>query len=557
MKKPCVACAEPFETSSDELAMLERLSPIIAGNPISLPAPLHCPACRQQRRTAFRNDSHYYKNTCSSCKKQVISIYSPDKGLPILCHECFWSDQWSALQYGRPFVFSRNFAEQFRELKKAVPRLCIFNTQSENSDYTVHSSRNKNCYMCSSIIDAENVYFSDFIFHCLDCIDCFSCERMELCSSCIFSEDCYNSDWLKLCFNLTDSMYCIDCKGGSRILGCVGRRNASNQILNVSVTSKEFDTARERLLTDSKYRQEFMQNVEKLRLTMPVPHLWEIGSEQCTGNYLFHSKNVRHGYNTKYFEDCFYVFEGHRNKDCFDIMRAGDCELLYDCTNVIDLKMSAFCNLTYQCDQLLYCDNCHGCSNCFGCFGLKRAKYCVFNAQFTKEEYEALIPKIIEHMRKTKEWGEFPTPAISSFGYNESKASEWYPLGKTEVLKRGWQWSDYEQSLPEGMKGIDADRLPENITDIPDDILTYTIHSAESDQPFRIIPQELKLYRKKGLPVPRLHPRERMLKLSTVQNRHTLYPRSCAKCQQAIQTTYAPDRPEIVYCEPCYLKTVY
>ena len=487
MKQSCAACKQQFETSTEDLAFIKRLSPMIAGKTIAIPPPTHCPTCRQQRRLAFRNDSNYYKNTCSSCKKQVISIYSPDKGIPVLCHECFWSDNWNALQYGKVFDFSRPFAEQFNALKKSVPRLCIFNTQSENSDYTVHSSRNKNCYMCSSIIDDENVYFSDFIFHCLDCIDCFSCERMELCNSCIFSEDCYNGDWLKLCFNLTNAMLFIDCKGGSKLLGCVGLRNASNRILNKEVTPEEYEKTRHRLLTDSKFRQEFQKKVEALRLTIPVPHLWEIGSENCTGNYLFHSKNVHNGYNAKHFEDCCYAYEGHRNTDCMDLMRSGDGELLYDCCNVIDLKMSAFCNLTYQCDHLLYCDNCHGCSDCFGCFGLKKAKYCIFNTQFTKEEYEALVPKIIAHMEKTGEWGSFPSAAISSFGYNESKASEWYPLTKEEVLKRGWQWSDYEQSLPEGLKGIDAERLPEDIKDVPDDILNYTIHAEGSDKPYRLI----------------------------------------------------------------------
>ena len=28
-------------------------------------------------------------------------------------------------------------------------------------------------------------------------------------------------------------------------------------------------------------------------------------------------------------------------------------------------------------------------------------------------------------------------------------------------------------------------------------------------------------------------------------------------CDLVIQTTYAPDRPEKIYCEECYLKEVY
>lgn len=160
-------------------------------------------------------------------------------------------------------------------------------------------------------------------------------------------------------------------------------------------------------------------------------------------------------------------------------------------------------------------------------------------------------------MEQSGEWGSFLAPSISSFGYNESKAAEWYPLSKEEVLKRGWQWCDYEQTLPEGLQGIDAARLPEDIKDVPDDLLNYIIQSSKSAKPYRLIPQELALYRKKGLPVPQLHPRERILKLSTVENRHTLYARSCAKCQMKIETTYAPHAPEIVYCARCYLDTVY
>ena len=33
--------------------------------------------------------------------------------------------------------------------------------------------------------------------------------------------------------------------------------------------------------------------------------------------------------------------------------------------------------------------------------------------------------------------------------------------------------------------------------------------------------------------------------------------RKCDKCSKDMKTTYAPKRPEIVYCEECYLNEVY
>jgi len=41
------------------------------------------------------------------------------------------------------------------------------------------------------------------------------------------------------------------------------------------------------------------------------------------------------------------------------------------------------------------------------------------------------------------------------------------------------------------------------------------------------------------------------------RNPETLWDRPCMKCSKQIETSYAPERPEIVYCEECYLKEVY
>ncbi|MDP2670455.1 MAG: hypothetical protein Q8O99_06090 [bacterium] len=46
----------------------------------------------------------------------------------------------------------------------------------------------------------------------------------------------------------------------------------------------------------------------------------------------------------------------------------------------------------------LYCFYCRDCTNCFGCMGLRNKQYCVFNNQYTKQEYERLVPKLIKQM---------------------------------------------------------------------------------------------------------------------------------------------------------------
>jgi len=160
-------------------------------------------------------------------------------------------------------------------------------------------------------------------------------------------------------------------------------------------------------------------------------------------------------------------------------------------------------------------------------------------------------------MQTTWEWWEFFPSSISPFWYNETVAQEYFPLSKQEAEEKWFNWSDYESPFPKVEKIIPADKLPENISDIPDDILNWAIECEITKKPFRIIAQELEFYRKHNLPIPKRHPDQRHLDRMKLRNPRKLFDRKCDKCEIDMKTTYSPDRPEIVYCEKCYDKEVY
>lgn len=143
----------------------------------------------------------------------------------------------------------------------------------------------------------------------------------------------------------------------------------------------------------------------------------------------------------------------------------------------------------------------------------------ILNKQYTKQEYDALIPRIIEHMSATGEWGEFFPASISPFGYGETVAQEHYPLTREEALSKGFNWSDYEAPFPKVEKIIPAERLPNSIKEIPDAILNWAIECEVTKKPFRIIKQELDFYRKLNLPIPRRHPDQRHIDRMRQRNR--------------------------------------
>ena len=110
---------------------------------------------------------------------------------------------------------------------------------------------------------------------------------------------------------------------------------------------------------------------------------------------------------------------------------------------------------------------------------------------------------------KGREWWEFFPSSLSPFGYNETVANEYYPLEKSEAITQWFNWSDYEAPFPTVEKIIPADKLPDDIESIPDDILNWAIECEVSKKPFKIIKQELEFYRKHNIPLPRRHPDQR------------------------------------------------
>ncbi len=154
------------------------------------------------------------------------------------------------------------------------------------------------------------------------------------------------------------------------------------------------------------------------------------------------------------------------------------------------------------------------------------------------------------------EWGEFFPIEISPFAHNETVAQEYYPLKEEEVLEREWRWKEESDEIPNVKKIIPAEKLPDSIGDIPDDILNWAIECEESKKPFKIQKAELEFYRKMNLPVPHFHPDVRHKHRMKLRNPRRLWKRVCDKCRKEIESTFNPERKEIVYCEECYLESV-
>jgi hypothetical protein len=316
-------------------------------------------------------------------------------------------------------------------------------------------------------------------------------------------------------------------------------------------------------------------------------YAWIVNCVESSGNELSNSRKAYLCFNAFSLENVRYGFRCLIAKDSVDITNIGrGTELMYECASggAEDSSLVRWTsNGTGGFNDISYTDSCASSSYLFGCVGLKKKKYCILNKQYTKEEYEALVPKIIQHMNdmpyvdqkdRVYRYGEFFPSELSPFAYNETIAQEYFPLTKEGALENGYQWK--EPDTKEYAITIKPESLPDHIKDVDDSILKETIQcmhhpSTGSGQAacnhqcttaFRIIPEELAFYRRMNLPLPRLCPNCRHYERLTQRNPLKLWHRQCmcdktnhshkGHCPNEFETSYSPERKETVYCESCY-----
>jgi len=560
MQKTCKQCGSGFEVTEEDMAFYDKVSPVFGGKKYQIPPPTLCSDCRQQKRMTFRNERKLYKDKCDLTGKEMVSCFPPESSLTVYSQEAFWSDKWDPKELGRDYDFSKSFFQQMSELIASVPQIALLNTQTENSEFCHRIYDGRNNYMSIIALYApENLLYTYYTMTCKDSTDTAFNQYCELCYETIDAEHCYNCLYGLRIRNCKDSYFLEDCIGCTNCFGCKNLHQKQYCIFNEQKTKDEYDQFIQSCAFGS------LSAVKKMRkecddffLKLPNRPKMMIDAEGVTGADVYHCRDSIELYDWYESERMTFCALGEKSHDCMDCYGMGYGEFCYDSITIQYTNHSLFCATVINTNDLIYCYECYAdSSSCFGCSSMKKGKYCILNKQYSKDEYEELVPKIIEHMQSTGEWGEFFPIELSPFAYNETVAQEYFPLTKEEVEANDWKWRDEKDEIPKVEKIIKASQLPDSIDDIPDDVLNWAIECEVTSRPFRIVKQELEFYRRMKLPIPHLHPDERHKRRMALRNPRKLWNRQCDKCGKDIQTTYAPERPETVYCEECYLKEVY
>lgn len=556
MQHACVQCHTNFEITTNDLEFYERVSPVFVGTKIQIPPPTRCPDCRQRRRMTFRNQIHVYVRPSATTQQTIFSMFDRATHVRPVADNEWWGDDWNPVDFGMTYDPQKSFLEQYYSLQKKVPHFARSVKNEENSDYSNNGYYIKNCYFVFHSFKAEDCMYCEKAHTSRDCTDCTYAIGCELCYDSTWCHGCYNVQSSDFCDHCSDSFFLKNCVSCSDCFGCVNLQHKKFCVFNEQKTQQEYEAFLGQCALDTfSGRSDIAQRCATHALQFPVPHIIASQTENVTGNCLQECKDVQQSYFITRGEGHRYCFSLAGSKDCYDVTTYGDgCELLYECTVCGENSQRLVC--CYECfdgaSDLFYCSLCVGCNDCFGCISLRKKRYCILNKQYSKEEYEKLVPVIIETMRVRGEWGEYFPEHMSPIAYNHSVAQRYYPKTKHEAEASGMRW--LEEVIPEAEQAIDAVTLPDALP-LADDSLI--VQSMLSKRPFKITSQEIKRYRRLRVPLPRKTYDERMEERIKKLGGIHLFDRTCTKCHKSIATTYAPDRPEIVYCEDCFLRGVY
>ena len=261
------------------------MSPIFGDKKYAIPTPTLSPDERQKRRLSWRNEQKLYKRNCDKSGKEIISLYSPEKEFPVYDQKIWWSDDWSPIDYGVDFDFSRAFFEQFRDLMKRVPLPATLGRNLENSDYSLHSSDLKDCYLVVSTIGGEELLYGYQGNSSKNCIDFYQSNNSEYCYQIVDthrSYRCYFSQDLDDC---QDCVFCYDCKNCTHCLFCFNLRGKNYCVNNRQYSPEEYEKEKAKISL-SNHLPLLQKKWKEMLLQIPHLALHGIKNENCIGDYL-------------------------------------------------------------------------------------------------------------------------------------------------------------------------------------------------------------------------------------------------------------------------------
>ncbi|MFA6023839.1 MAG: hypothetical protein WC777_01305 [Candidatus Gracilibacteria bacterium] len=541
MISTCSISGESFTVGPIELQLREKF-----GLSDSLPTVL--PKYRFQELGAFWPHWNLHKRRCDKTGRPLVSIFREDCAYPV-----WHRDEWVA--HANPPSqdpdFSRPFFDQAWELFQTCPLPHAFQSNNQNCEYTDDWYYSRNCYLCHSGQGNE------------DCRYCYGCDSIkdnhgtvfsfdsQLCLDLINSSACYNSVFLLNSKAVQDSAFLYDCRDCSDCLFCFNLRNKKYCFANEQLTKEEYEKKRaEWNLSSHKNYEAAKAFFAKMMKELAWHRALQIDKcENSTGNFIRYSKDCENCYLLSEHETCANVaFCGPKARTILDSLGTVGSELVYMSSLPSYSYEARFCFSTLHSRFTEYSAYLQNCQYCFGCCGLVNAKYCIFNKQYSKEDYERIRAELVEHMRKTGEWGRFFPAHFAPNPYEESFSGFYFPVERPLEKQTVVKTAELED-IPDSVFSLSAAEETA--------LLAQVFWDESYQRPFQIQAADIEFSKKMKVPLPHRYYVQRMQEnLKWMPFNGELRETVCGKSGRPIFTNWPADYDGRILSEEEYLKVV-
>lgn len=547
----CSVSGVPFEVSEQEIVQRKDFGYD------SLPDT--APETRIRHIGAFWPHFHLHERTCDKSGQKIVSVFPPDCPYPVW-HKDVWMKEANppTAEYspGTPLF------QQMWELFQQCPIAHNMGVGNENCEYADDWWYSRNCFLCHSGFECEDMLYCYRTRKCSDCQYAAFATDCDLCIDITNCHKCFNVSYALNCQQVSDSAFVYDCRNCTHCMFCFNLRNKEYCIGNQQLTKEQYEAekAKWNLASHSVY-QTAKENFQTL---MTQDLAWHRAlvidrSEECTGNFIDRSRNVKNCYFMDNSEDCINCVRSvsSNDKNCLDslghfggerlfssVIAQDNCYEIHNCFNVIQSK------------YLQYCSNCFQCENCFACSGLIKKKFCILNKEYPEEEYHKLKEQMIADMKEAGEYGKFFPGYFSPLPYSESWAAVHFPLSNLQQEQFGFRLA-FEGDRARPADALDAAQVPDSAEAVTDDIFSHTYWDETTGKPFRITKAALAFAKKKKAPLPHEFYSRRLVEnfqwmYYDGKNRQT----TCGKTGKKIETYLPSTFDGRIVSEEEYLKII-
>jgi len=403
------------------------------------------------------------------------------------------------------YDFTKGFFENFSTLFKSVNLSTSTNLLSaENANYADRVAWSKNVYLSNIVVvGCENVMYSVSVKD--QCRNIYNtilawdhCENVYMWFGIIrwfnifYSRYIYNCSDIRFSQNL---LWCHEC------LFCNDLENKSYYIHNKQLTKKLYFEEKKKILSKkpSFYDWYLSLNIQGKNLA----------STCVQGDFIIQSEDITQSklvYRNKGGHNLFLVWWEKWNENMFDCIvswspYSSDC---YAICNSWKIEHGYIGDILWSCSHVYYSFDLHHCSYCLWCVWLKNKDFCIFNKQYSKEDWFGEVDKIFQIMKNEWVLGEYFPSSMNPFNYNDTLAYLIEDIPEEEVRAEGYLWRDKKMvvDIPSWLDVVNTQLLDQYRWN--EEILEKVIQDQDGEI-YRISAMEYWFLETHSLPLPRYH----------------------------------------------------